>query len=162
MAYDAFLSVDGVNGDSTRQGFEGQIEVTSFSWGAVNPVTMGPGGGSGAGKAELSTFNIAKYTDSASPALFQACASGKHFPNAKLTLHKAAGDDALDYLVYEFDHVYVESINWSGAAGTGDDTPQENLSLAFGKVTITYTPQSEAGEPGTPVVASWDQQAVSR
>ena len=32
MAFDAFLKIDGVNGESTRKGFEKQIEIQSFSW----------------------------------------------------------------------------------------------------------------------------------
>jgi type VI secretion system secreted protein Hcp len=161
MAYDAFIKIDGVDGESTRKGFEKHIEILSFSWGASNPTTIGSGGGGGAGKVSLSSFNIMKVTDAASPGLFQACCTGKHFPKAKAVLHKAGGDEAVDYLVYEFEKVFVESIQWSGSSG-GDDRPTESLSLAFGKVTITYTPQTETGAKGSPVVASWDAMAVSK
>lgn len=161
MAFDAFLKIEGVEGESTRDGFEDQIEVLSFSWGASNPTSIGAGGGGGAGKASLSSFNVMKISDKASPGLFQACCSGKHFPKATVTLHKAGGDEAVDYLTYEFEKVFVESIQWSGSSG-GDDRPTESLSLAFGKVEITYTPQTETGAKGSPVVASWDQLRVSR
>jgi type VI secretion system secreted protein Hcp len=102
-----------------------------------------------------------KVTDAASPALFQACCAGKHFPKAKVVLHKAGGDAAVDYLVYEFEKCFVESIQWSGASG-GDDRPMESVSLAFGKVTITYVAQSVTGAKGAPVVGSWDVMAVSK
>ena len=159
MAFDAFLTIDGVESESTREGFEGQIELLSFHMGASNPSTIGSGGGGGAGKATLSSFNCTKVTDKASPGLFQACCQGKHFPKAKVTLHKAGGDKAVDYLVYEFEKVFVESIDWSGASG-GDDRPIEQLSLAYGKVTVTYTPQTEKGVKGSPVVGSWDKMKV--
>lgn len=161
MAFDAFLEVDGVDGEATRKGFENKIEIQSFSFGAHNPTSIGSGGGAGSGKAQLSSFNVTKLTDSASPALFQACCSGKHFPNAKITLHKSGGEEALPYLTYEFDKVFVESINWGGMSG-GDDRPTEELSLAFGKVEILYQPQAEQGSAAGAVSASWDQMAVSR
>ncbi len=161
MAYDAFLKIEGVEGESTRKGFEKQIEILSFSWGASNPTTIGSGGGGGAGKVSLSSFNIMKASDAASPGLFQACCTGKHYPKAKVVFHKAGGEEAVDYLVYEFEKVFIESIQWSGSSG-GDDRPTESLSLAFGKVSITYTPQTETGSKGSPVVASWDALQVSR
>lgn len=160
MAFDAFLEIDGVEGEATRDGFEKMIEIESFTFGAHNPTSIGSGGGAGSGKAQLSSFNVTKYTDSASPALFQACCSGKHFPNAKITFHKSGGDEPLPYLTYEFDKVFVESINWGGASG-GDDRPTEQLSLAFGKVEILYQPQAEKGSAAGAVSASWDQMRVS-
>ena len=160
--FDAFLKLEGINGESTRKGFEKQIELQSFSWGASNPSTIGSSGaGGGAGKATLSSFSCLKKTDAASPMLFQACCQGKHFPKATVTLHASGGDEAIDYLVYEFEKVYIDSVQWSGSTG-GDDRPAESLSLSFGKVTVTYTPQSDTGAKGSPVVGSWDVQKVTK
>lgn len=161
MAFDAFIKLEGIEGEATRKGFEKQIEILSFSWGASNPTTIGSGGGGGGGKASLSPINIMKKSDKSSPLLFQACCQGKHFPKATVTLHKAGGDEAVDYLVYELERVYIESIQWSGSSG-GDDRPVESCALAFGKVTVTYTEQTETGAKGSPVVGSWDVQLVSK
>lgn len=160
MAFDAFLELDGVEGESTRKGFEGQVEIESFQFGAHNPTSIGSGGGAGAGKAQLSRFVISKKTDASSTALFQACCTGKHFTTAKVTFHKAGGEEALPYLTYEFDKVFVESIDWSGASG-GDDRPNESVALAFGKVEILYQSQAEAGAAAGTFSASWDVMAVS-
>src|SRR5512138_3198017 len=129
MAFDAFIKFTGVDGESKRKGFEKQIEIYSFSWGASNPTTIGMGGGGGAGKVTISSFNLMKKTDITSPILFQACCSGDHFDKVVVTLNKAGGKAPVDFLKYEFDKVYVESIQWSGSGG-GDDTPMESLSLA--------------------------------
>jgi type VI secretion system secreted protein Hcp len=160
MAFDAFLKIDGVNGEATRKGFEKQMEILSFSWGASNPSTIGAGGGGGGGgKVSVSSFNIMKKSDAASPILFQACCKGDHFPSAIVTLNKAAGSAALDFIKYEFDEVYVDSVQWSGSSG-GDDTPMESVSFSFGKVSITYTPQNKDGSKGSPAVGAWDLTAV--
>ncbi|HEX6750893.1 MAG TPA: type VI secretion system tube protein Hcp [Longimicrobium sp.] len=161
MPFDAFLKIDGIDGESTRSGFEKQIELLSFSLGAHNSTTVGSAGaGGGAGKASVSAFNCLKATDAASPQLFQACCSGKHIAKVVVTLRKAGGDSPVDYLKYEFEKVYIASVQWSGTSG-GDNRPTESLGLAFGKVTVTYTPQSDTGATGSPVVASWDVQKVS-
>lgn len=159
MAFDAFLKLDGVEGESTRKGFEKQIELQSFSFGATNASSIGSGGGAATGKATLSSFSFSKETDATSPALFQACCSGKHFPKAKVVFHKSGGDQAIDYLVYEFEQCFIEAINWGGSSGS--ELPHENVSLAFGKVTITYVIQATAGSKATPIVGSWDVTTVS-
>ena len=159
MAFDTFLKFEPpCEGEATRSGFEKQIEIYSFSWGASNPTTIGAGTtGSAAGKVSISSFNIMKKTDKASPILFQKCCAGKHFDKATVTMNKASGDlkKALAFLVYEFQEVYVDSIQWSGSSG-GDDTPTESVSFSFGSVKATYTPQVEGGGAGDPVGAGWD------
>ena len=160
MAYDAFLIIDGVEGEATAAGFEGQIELDSFSLGANNPTSIGAGGdGAGLGKVNVSNFNVTKRTDAASPLLFQSCCEGKHFTNAQVVLRKAGGEQ-MEFLKYSFDKVYVEDIQWAGHS-QGDESPTESLSLAFGKVVISYTKQGEGGTPGGSIEASWNLQTVS-
>jgi type VI secretion system secreted protein Hcp len=154
MAFDAFLKIDGLNGESTRKGFEKQLEIKSFNWGATNPATISAGGG-GSGKVSVTTFTISKKTDAASPLLFQSCCNGTHYPKAVATLIRSGGGAPDQFMKYEFEKVYVQSVQWSGVT-EGDDTPLENVSFGFSKVTITYTPQNPDGSKGTPSVGSWD------
>lgn len=161
MSFDAFLKIDGIDGESIRADFEKQIELLGFSMGAQNTATIGSAGtGGGAGKASVSSFNCIKATDAASPPLFQACCSGKHIPKAVITLRKAGGPAPVDYLKYELEKVYITSFQWNGSSGV-DDRPTESLALTFGKVTVTYTPQTDTGATGSPVVGGWDVQLVS-
>ena len=159
MAFEAFLKIDGLDGESTRKGFEKQLEIKSFNWGAANSVTIGSGGG-GAGKVSVTTFNISKNTDAASPRLFQSCCNGTHYAKALVTLSRSGSRSPDDFIKYEFDNVYVQSVQWSGATG-GDDTPLESVSFAFSKVSFTYTPQNPDGSKGTPSVGTWDLTRVS-
>jgi type VI secretion system secreted protein Hcp len=162
MAFDAYLKIDGVKGETLRAGHKNEIPIFSFSWGASNPTSIGISGGGGAGKVSLSSFNFMKKTDAASAALFQACCTGKHFPKATVTLHKAGGGKSIDFLKYDFEEVFVDSVQWSGSSG-GDDTPMESVSFAFSRVEMTYSPQAPDGtKVGKPVVGSWDQRTVTK
>lgn len=163
MAFDTFLKIDSVEGESTHAKHDKQIEIYSFSWGASNPTTVGTGStGLSAGKASVSSFNIMKKTDKTSPVLFNACCNGKHFKDAVVTMNKASGDAGqAPFLVYTFTDVMIESIQWSGSTG-GDDTPTESVSLAFAKVEIEYQQQDAKGAVGKPVLASWDIQKASK
>ena len=161
MAFDTYVELTGIDGEATAKNFEKKIEIFSFSWGASNPVTLGPGaGGAASGRVSISSFNVMKKTDVASPKLFKACCTGDHFAKMIVSLRKQTGTGGQDnFLIYQFDEIYVESIQWSGSTG-GDATPTESVSFAFGKVTIEYKTQGKDGKlvAGTPVV--WDVRTV--
>ena len=164
MAFDTFIDIAGVEGECTAKGFEKKIEIYSFSWGASNPTTIGSGKeGISAGKVSISSFNIMKKTDKSSSTLFAACCNGDHFDTATVTMRKAGGSAGQQgFLIYEFSEVMVESIQWSGSSG-GDDTPTESVSLAFGKVKVTYNIQSKDGKTFTKGgEATWDLTKVDK
>jgi type VI secretion system secreted protein Hcp len=160
MAFDAFLKLEGIDGESTRKGYEKQMAILSFSWGGSNPSTIGVTGGGGGGKGELSSLSFMKKADSASPLTFQKCMEGEHIKKATLTLLKSGGKEAVDFVKYEMEKVYIDSVQYSGSSG-GDDQPIESISLSFGKLSYTFTPQKADGTKGSPVVGQWDVTTVA-
>jgi type VI secretion system secreted protein Hcp len=162
MPFDTYVELDGIDGEATAKGFEGKIEIFSFSWGASAPVTIGPGSsGISASRVSISSFNVMKKTDIASPKLFKACCQGEHIKVMTVSMRKQTGTGGQDaFLIYKFEEAMVESIQWSGSSG-GDDTPTESVSFAFGKVTVEYKTQQKDGKlkSGTPVV--WDVTKVT-
>ena len=130
MALEAFLKIEGIPGESRKQGHADEIDILSFSFGASNPTTVGKGTGAGASQVNISSFNIMKSTDLSSAPLFLRCAKGEHIPTAIVTLRKAGGENPLEYLQYKFSKVYVDSIQWSGSSG-GDDTPTSTLRFSI-------------------------------
>jgi len=161
MAYDAFLKIDGITGESQKDKHKGEIEIASFSLGASNPTSVGVGTGLAAGKVSIADFSITKPTDQASPALFKNCCAGKSFKTAVVTVQKATGGTTGEtYLQYDFGNVYVTSISWAGSGGAGGgshDTPHETVSFTFESMKITYKPQKADGSLGSQQVAGWDQ-----
>jgi type VI secretion system secreted protein Hcp len=164
MAFDTYMKIEGVEGESTASGHTGEIEVYSFSWGASNPSTVGPGtSGIGAGRVSISSFNIMKKTDKASPTLFTKCCNGQHIGEIKLTMRKASGEGGQKpFLTYTFTDCMVDSIQWSGSTG-GDDTPTESVAFAFAQVNVEYQQQdTKGGSVGKPVTAGWDLTKVEK
>lgn len=157
MATDAYLKIQGVDGESTAHGFEKWIEIESFSWGAETPTRVGPGaGGMSTGRVEISSFNVSKKVDASTPILFQYCCTGKHFPQATVALTKAGGGGQdLKFLTYDFKGLFVSSIQMAGGADR-NALPSDGLAFSFGSVEISYTPQDAKGGAGSPVRASYD------
>jgi type VI secretion system secreted protein Hcp len=134
MAFDAFLKIDGIDGESTAKKHEGEIEVLSFSWNISNTSTGSTGGGGGAGKAVPSDFNIVKHIDKASPALIVAVCSGEHIRDATFTVEQPrAGKAGEAFLKIKLTDVLISSYQTGGG---GNDLPTDQVSLNFAKINI--------------------------
>jgi type VI secretion system secreted protein Hcp len=147
MAFDAFLQIDGIDGESADDAHKGQIDVQSWSWGATNSGSVGSGGGGGSGKVAFQDFHITKAVDAASPPLMLACATGQHIKSAKLFVRKSS-DGRDDYLVYTLTDVLVSSFGDHGASG---EAPGEDVEFRYRRIEMAYTTAS-----GKTVRAGWD------
>jgi type VI secretion system secreted protein Hcp len=167
MAFDTFIDINGVEGEATADGFTGKIEISSFSWGASNSVTVGSGStGLVGGKTSVSSFSFTKRMESSSNVLFSACTTGKHFSTAKVSMRKSGGSDDNPqqvFMEFDFTDIMVESIQWSGSGG-GDDTPTESITMAFASVTLSYKAQvTDTGAGDSKAIkAGWDNTKVKK
>lgn len=152
-AVDAFLALDGVPGESVDAQFPNQIEIESWSWGVTGaPVVVG---GGGTGKATFQDIHFSKHIDKSSPVLMLACASGRHYPTATISVRKAGGDKPQVYLKITLSDVLVSSYSIGGSSASAE-APTEQISFTYGKIKVEYTPQSTDGSLGQPVIFSWD------
>ena len=161
MAFDAFLKIDGVPGESTDDKHKDWIEVLSYSTG-VSQTPSGSAstaGGASSGRADFQDFSIVKALDKASPKIALACAQGKHIKEVKLELCRAGGDK-VKYMEYKLSNCMITSYRPGGSALGGETLPLEEVSFDFGKIEWTYTQQKrEDGSGGGQVAANWDLQA---
>lgn len=134
MAFDAFLKIEGIDGESADKAHPKEIEIDSFSWGVENTATTGGGGGSGRPVAQ--DFHFTSALSKASPNLMLACATGKHISTATLTCRKAG----FEFMKIRLDDIVVSSYSPSGDANH-DDRPEDEFTLAFVKIDFLYTVQ---------------------
>jgi len=155
MAVDAFLKIDGIDGESFDKAHPGSIEVSSYSFGVSNPTTISSAtGGAGAGKAQFSGFHFTANSSKASPKLMQACATGQHIKSALLFCRKAGGEQqSSEFLKITLTDVLLSSIQLSGSGG---DVPTDQFSLNYAKIEFIWFTPNPDGALGTSVLASWD------
>src|SRR5262249_28766417 len=108
-AVDAFLKLDGVDGESTDAQHKDEIVIQSWSFGASN--RQASSGQQNSSRPCLTDITLGKHVDRASPVLLAAATNGKHFQNAVLTVRKA-GSKPLEYLL-------VTLQNYLGEHGVG-------------------------------------------
>jgi len=153
-SFDAFLKIDGIEGESADSKHKNQIEIESFSFGATQSGTFAHGSGGGAGKVQMQDFHITMKVSKASATLALACASGQHIKKAILYVRKAGGQQE-DYYQVTFSDLLVSSYAIGGAS-RGDILPVDQVSLNFAKIEWKYQLQNEKGNVGNPVITGWD------
>ena len=154
MSVDMFLEIKEVPGESMKKGHEGQIDIVSFSFGAVQHGSFARGGaGGGSGKAEFQDISIVKEVDKSSPKLFQACAAGTHFPKSTIFVRKA-GDKPLEYYKVELKDLIVSSVQNSGSSS--GDAVMESITLNCAVINFTYVEQDAKGGAGKTVTAGYN------
>lgn len=155
MAVDYFLRIEGIQGESVDKQHKDEIELLSFSWGLAQTGGLAPGGG-GAGKASFQDFHFVARTSKASPKLFHACASGQHLKNAVLTCRRGGAKAQAEFLEIGFRDVLVSSCQVGGSA---PEEPLDQVSLAFARIEVEYTPFGPSGKAEPPLKAGWDLKA---
>ncbi len=156
MAFDAFLKIDTIPGESQDDRHKDEIEILSFSWGVTQTGTSSTGGGGGAGKASFQDFHFVSRLQKSSPKLFLACAAGQHLKEAVLTVRRAASDRNEDFYKVTLSDVLVSSFQQGGSGDSSDSVPMEQISINYSKIRIDYAVQDPRGALGDHFVAAWD------
>jgi type VI secretion system secreted protein Hcp len=157
MAVDIHIKIDTIPGQSEIKGFEGQIQVETFSWNMHQTTSFHASTGGGAGKVNMGDLAFTHKVDKASPKLMTACCTGAHIASALLTCRKAGGESAVDFLKITLTNLIVSSVSPSGT--NSGDTPNESVSLAFAEFKVEYQEQDNKGQKkGGPVIAGYNVQ----
>jgi type VI secretion system secreted protein Hcp len=157
MAVDIHIKIDTIGGQSEIKGFEGQIQVQSFSWNMSQTTSFGSSTGGGAGRVNMGDLTFVHAVDKGTPKLMIACCTGAHLKDAVLTCRKAGGESAVDFMKITLTDVIVSSVSPSGS--NDGDTPVEAVSLSFAEYKVEYQEQDNKGsKKGGPVIAGFSVQ----
>jgi type VI secretion system secreted protein Hcp len=151
MAFDAFLKLDGIPGDSMDKAHKGEINVLSFSWGVTTAGRRR--------RPQVEDFTVVKQVDSASPLLLEAICEGQVIKSAVFSVEKV-GDQSQAIFKFYFDDLMVTSL--SPAGQSGDQVPVESLSLNFRSVDYEVYSQNRDGSTGAVRKGSCDQPSRGR
>ncbi|HYY15193.1 MAG TPA: type VI secretion system tube protein Hcp [Gammaproteobacteria bacterium] len=148
MAFLGFCKIAEAKGDSKRKGHEDEFELLRFEHKVTQPVTLS---GSGRGALTVSQSNhgefyLVKEQDPASAPLLKFASNGFHIPEVKVTLCRQAGDQVIDYMLYEFKDCIVASFESMGDI-TGDGLPEEKVGIAYAQIKVTHTASDSTGKP---------------
>jgi type VI secretion system secreted protein Hcp len=158
MAFDAFLKIDVIPGESSDDKHKDWIEVLSYSHGVSQPSagSRSTGGAASAERCNHSDFSIVKALDKSSPKLALFCCNGKHITSVKLELCRAT-DPKTTYVEYKLSDCIISSYRPAGSGQGGEALPLEEVSFNYGKIEWKYIQtDAKTGSPKGNVEANWD------
>lgn len=152
FAYDGFLQIDGIPGESADPAHEGWIEIISFSHNMSRPAE--------AQKSKHYDFIVLKEIDKSSPLLYEALNTGSNISEVKLELCT----ENVTFATYTLRNVKVTSVRILSLEealstfGNRRHNPlaMEEISFSYDQILWEYIPISESGEPEASVSAGWD------
>ena len=156
MAFDGFIKLKDIDGESADTRHQGWIEISGCNMEILQTVstTASSAGGAAAERADFSEFRFTKVMDKSSPQLALACAKGTHFDTVTVELCRA-GTEKIKFMEIKLADCLISAI----AMNAGGDFPAETVHLDYGKIQWTYTQQNRQG--GTArgnVAAGWDRR----
>ena len=160
MAFDMFLQISGIPGESTDANHPDWIEVLSYSHGLSLPTSgsVGSGGAPASARCDHQEFTIVHYLDKASPKLAIAACQGQNIPEVILELAQAAGNKRR-FMEYKLMNALVMGVRPTGSAGGGETRPMEEVKFVYSRIEWTYTVlDPNTGAPMGDITAHWDLQ----
>lgn len=142
-AFNAWLSIPGVQGEAIKRGHENWIQVLTYGW-AVEGGAPAATPRATPGRPALQPLRVSKFLDRSSPILALAAAAGTVYPEAQLVFYGAAGTSAPPLGVIRMTDVRVVGLAVESDPAAANARPTEMLSLSFGTVTWSY---NEIGLP---------------
>lgn len=147
------LKLDGIEGDSEAANYEGQIDCSSWAWGASQAANMHVSTGGAAGGSSIMDISITKDMDKASPNLMKYCCHGTVMPTAILTCTKSGGEGTMEWLKVTMTNAIISSISSSGQEGS---MGTESVSLNFSEYKMEFWPQSDTATQEAAIEAEYN------
>lgn len=148
-----FLEIDDIEGDSTKKGHEGWIDLLGVSWGVTASVSSTPR----PGEAPPPKFEDLRWTqrpDKSTPRLFAAIAAGSVLQEATVDFTETFGHGTEEvYLQMTFRNLFLTEVS---LASNGPEEPMVSASFTYTQVTMTYTEYDDNGTKKGSVSASYD------
>lgn len=138
------LKIPGINGQSTIAGHEKTLEVMTLSYAMSIAVSTGMTNSERiVGRPNFSEINFQRVSDSATPLLMMACATGKIVAeDTVLTIARLDNNVVLPLFIFTLKDVVISNLSMSAS---GSDVPYESFSLSYSHIKIDYHVEATAG-----------------
>ena len=150
-----YLELEGIEGNVTAEGYEGQIGIMSVSFGVSRQISMEPGAMTNRETSApmLSPIMLSKEADSSVIAIFKEATSGSAGTTATLRFVRTGADAVQEYMTMTLNDCIVS--DYSISAG-GDGAPMESIGVSYSRIEVAYTGGDASGKASQPQRATYD------
>ncbi|GHS93261.1 hypothetical protein FACS1894139_18580 [Planctomycetales bacterium] len=158
MSFNAYLQLDGIDGEATDAEHKKWIPLLGLDFGVDLPILIdrNTGGPSSTNRANFHELTLTKGIDAATPKLYANCAGAKVIDKAKIEIARGLGGKLVKPIVIELEKVYITSVDTLASAAV-HRVPVEIITLNYGTIKWTYTASDlTKGAAGGNVEFKWD------
>jgi type VI secretion system Hcp family effector len=159
MGMDAYLKIEGINGEARQKGHDDWIIVDAWEFGSSTTGQAERGGGLIGGKVRMQDFHFKKLTDKATPKLFEACCKGQVFNEIKVHMVRMPENQLA--MEYAFKYCLITSYETGGANGDAG-VPQESIAFNFEEMRCAYTAMKPDGTVEGMVRSGWNIKQATK
>ena len=146
------LEYEGVEGESTIEGFAKWIQLSSAQFGVGRGISSAFGGSTREGSiVSVSEITVTKQADGSTIKLLEEALHGKLNKIVKIAFLRTGAGTVQEYLSFELNGTGLSGYSMS----SGGDRPSESLSLNFDKFILKYNPIGD-DFAGSPATVGWD------
>ena len=148
-----YMEFDGIPGDTTAEGHEKWIELSSFQWGVGRGISSPTGASADreSSAPSVSEITVTKATDVASTKLLNEALQGEG-KKVKIDFCKTDKGVLEMYMQYTLEDTMISGYSLS----SGGDRPTESLSLNFTKIQYANVSMKDTNETGDPDRVTYD------
>jgi type VI secretion system secreted protein Hcp len=162
MAYQGYMRLTDVRGESRRAGHEGEIEVHGVAWDVAQSPAGRVGRGRTRARADVGPIALWKWYDASSPYLALAAMQGRAFDEARLALI-ARGERADPFLEITLRNCLIAAYGIVAPpeaelhGDRGDPAPPlERVALDFERIVVRYVERAPDGSAGSEHEIAYD------
>lgn len=149
------MKYQGVDGESTIDGFTKYTEISSFEFGVGRRISSARGTSTReGGDANLSEIVVRKKTDGSTVKFFEEACTGKLNKEVEIDFLRTGAGKSDSYLNFKMEGCGVAGLSFK-SDGAQDARPTEVLHLNFDKLTLKYNPIGDDFS-GNPSNYGWD------
>ena len=142
-------------------GIQNEINAVKFDMGVMRDAGDPSSGGSGGTiKPQFTPLTVFKFIDEATPELFLAAATGRHFPSATLIVRRLGLRPFTLYRIVLTD-VLISGVSNSATATDENGNLLEPVALSYAKIGWTFFLQNPDGSPGGSISRTFDLRTNS-
>lgn len=157
MAFDCYLKIDGIDGESSAGGYENWIQLLEYHSGVRQ---HGGGSTSGTkthsgGRADFDPFVVTKLIDKSSPLLAEYCAGSETIKTVTMAICKSS-QGKQKFMEYKLTDATIMQVAASGLSKGSEEKPTETVSFRFDKIEWAYKQFDNAGKGQGDVKKGWN------
>ncbi len=150
-----YLDYEGVKGSVTAEGYQGHIEIDSFSYRITRKIAMETGhlANRESSRPQISKVTLLKDFDNSTAGLFKEVLTGAVGKTAIIKFVRTGTDQVEEYMDCTLENCLVSHYAMTGSCYTN---PAEVILLSFSKIIISYKGRNATNQSGSPLRVGYD------